>query len=194
MLSWRPVTSTEFEESSASSDAMQVEEAGREEKWEKFRAEYYMATFSRGDERLQAVVEITPEYPIRPPQFRLRLLKLPQFEFPANVRDKADPNALTALAALKGKTFNAALRDLEAEVNAHVPYSSTSQEEQLYVLAAQLKTIQALFDVLVDTEGNAAEMRGKIALRNAKGRDRSRPFHFSPQLGLFDFAFHPAPK
>jgi hypothetical protein len=54
-------------------------------------------------------VEITPEYPIRPPQFRLRLLKVPQFEFPAIVRDKADPSALAAVAAVKGKNFNVAL-------------------------------------------------------------------------------------
>lgn len=41
------------------------------------------------------------------------------------------------------------LQHLEGEVNAYVPFSLSTPEEQLYVLAAQLKTVQVFVQLPV---------------------------------------------
>lgn len=165
--------------------------------------------------RLEALVLVTEEYPLRAPLFWLRLL-----DAPSKLRDYASGvnlapalpaglNALADPAALKAQTDPEALRvtgwtplqSLAVEINVHydelLEFPPGAQRvpgegEDVLLLSLQLRKLQTCLDIFcAATSSDSQTTDGafsqvKLFLRPHRGKDRRLPFIFSPSLGLFD--------
>ena len=172
---------------------------GKGEEWWTRGAEHFQITFSRGSVVLEAWVEVTVEYPLRPPRFKLFLPKgLPDITSTsaaasggALVKATANAEVLAQVASgERGNMFVNDLNDIEIEVNNHFPCPlsefadqeasfqlSKSTDEAAcsqYLLSYQLRKLQTCLDLLVEARKNQS-VRFLEALR---GPDRRKPFVF----------------
>lgn len=132
---------------------------GSSDSWADFKARYYRGTFLREKTTLVFFVQITPEYPVRAPLFKLELLNHGK------------------------KMYDNNIRVMEEEVNVHFGELSCPDENDL--LAYQVRKLQFCFDVHMETKerGDASILSNKICLRRTRGRNRAKPFIVS-SMGL----------
>jgi len=163
--------------------------------WKKYGCSFYKAVFKRDKDELQAIIEISAEYPLRPPVFKLSINSIDNpFSISEYVRNKS---ALSVLATAEEKCkspeiCNNTLKSIEREVNANIADLIKTNENMLLTL--QLRKLQMCFDIEIELSRRTkaeslvtTQQQGKLAIRINKGRDRKRPFTFNQKLGVFDF-------
>ncbi|KAL2608415.1 hypothetical protein R1flu_026988 [Riccia fluitans] len=174
--------------------------------WESHGAHRYRAVLRRengpGGKRLEmeAQVEVTLEYPLRPPHFILRILPAGS----KNVSALPPPRGLLDVTetliigeAEVDDWFNE-LRAMEAEVNIHLP-TILPKAETNYTLAHQVALLSMLFDRLVHNEismpggqgpsstvGFSDRRSGMAGSRTVRGRDRRKAIAWNPEQGVFE--------
>lgn len=153
-------------------------------RWARADAAYYQATLMRGNTPLEAVVEVTPEYPQRPPRFVLALPKgFPDGKAGAPsvtevMRATSDPGALEEAAATSASFATNDLKAMENGVNAFVldtgagtgaEMDASSDASGGCLLACQVRHLQAAFDAFVDSR-----KEGLPSPLTARGKDRRK--------------------
>ena len=112
---------------------------------------------------------------------------------------RGPPPALEAVASAaalrvaelhRGGSRDLALLQMESELNRPVePPDELLQSDGIYSLSFAVQRAITLLDVYVETDGDgggATAIRGTLASRRVRGRDRRRPFVFDPRSGQFD--------
>jgi hypothetical protein len=139
---------------------------------------YYRASFKNGQTSVSAVVEISPEYPVRAPRFlfqprmptstkALEKDKLPMYENQLKVRSNRPINPICSLVNL----YLFVLQEIEIEVNAYYD-ELTPKGSDHFLLLHQLRKIELCFDVLCN---GAADGEVDVSLcfgRERRGKDR----------------------
>lgn len=64
------------------------------DEWEEYACRYFKIILKKDSSRLQGLISIGPDYPVRPPFFRLNMLNPENPVIPPEVQQKSDPNAL----------------------------------------------------------------------------------------------------
>lgn len=130
----------------------------------------FEAIVERGSAKLKANVAVSANYPNYPPVFMLRL----------------------DWKSSKSVTTGDSIREMEREINVHwmelVPKGQTWNN----ILVNQVQRLLMCFDVYLESETIDAAVEGpaefskeKVFFRQSRGRNRSKPYHFLPKLGLF---------
>lgn len=153
--------------------------------WYQVCAEYYQFAFAKGAVTLEGVVEISPEYPVRPPSFRLFFTKgVSDKGLVPNplVKSTANSDALT-LSMTKGTSseFSNDLFDIQVEVNSNFPrplreIAEGEEKGDMFLLSFQLKKIMVCFDLLSAAADKSSQLSFSQLIR---GRDRRRPFSYN---------------
>ncbi|KAG6615836.1 Conserved coiled/coiled coil protein [Phytophthora cinnamomi] len=117
---------------------------------------YFRASFKNGSTSVSAIVEISPEYPVRAPRFIFQ----PRSSTSSRAPDKN-----------QFPVYENQLKELEIEVNAY--YNElTPKGSEHYLLLHQLRKIEVCFDVLCNA---AADGDADVSLcfgRERRGKDR----------------------
>ena len=118
--------------------------------------------------QLQALIEVSPEYPVRAPLFRLQHLNKDSasVSYPASVKEKSDPSALQ-VASQNPSNYDSNLKLIEIELNAQYYQLTPDELPNDYLLAYQVKKLDMCFDIYVNTLQNSDEFK--------KGLERIRP-------------------
>ncbi|KAL3676328.1 hypothetical protein R1sor_026276 [Riccia sorocarpa] len=176
--------------------------------WESHGATRYRAVLRRenghGGKRLEveALVEVTLEYPLRPPQFTLRILSSGSKDastLPPPPRGLLDVTETLIIGEADVDHWFSELRAIEAEVNIHLP-AILPKEEIAFTLAHQVALLSMLFDRHVDNEvsmpggqvpsstvGSFSDRRsGKAGSRTVRGRDRRKAIAWNQEQGVFE--------
>lgn len=111
---------------------------------DRYHCRYYTAIFKHDKARLQATVEISPEYPIRPPRF------LFQPRTPGK------------------ETYETSLKDIEIEVNSFYDELIPNQSQN-WILSHQLRKVEQCFDII-----NTSGVQTAVFGRSRRGKDRRR--------------------
>jgi len=183
LTKWEEVTKTDFYRHEEGWKVEEGEvrvapsEAESEDTWQTYRTIYFRALFKREKVQLQALVEISPEYPTRAPFFKLNVLqnKEDAVQFPNTVKAKADPDALK-LVTLSSQ-FDNDLKNIETEINANFGKLLPSDLPDDNLLSYQLQKLQECFDIHCETMEHGEEMKNiKDTIRPVTGRGRSVQF------------------
>ncbi|BBN18525.1 THO complex subunit 5 [Marchantia polymorpha subsp. ruderalis] len=175
--------------------------------WESHGAHRYRAVLRRdnvpGGKRLEleAQVEVTLEYPLRPPHFLLRILPPGNKELsalPAPPRGVLDVTESMVIGEANVDNWFNELRAIEAEINIHLP-GILSRSEVNYILAHQVALLSMLFDRHVDNETSllggqgpsstssfADRTTGQVGSRTVRGRDRRKAIAWNQEQGIFE--------
>eukprot|EP00742_Colponemidia_sp_Colp-10_P009407 GILJ01010254.1.p1 GENE.GILJ01010254.1~~GILJ01010254.1.p1 ORF type:complete len:828 (-),score=154.47 GILJ01010254.1:150-2387(-) len=155
---------------------------------------YFKMSFQRGEVELDALIEISPEYPQCAPRFKLQFTKPP-----ASISDKVTRLISDSVKAAfvqqvppesSQPVYNSHLKMIESEL---IDFTDalTSEDSAHFLLSAQIRRLQICLDILVDSE-SSLEVSGSVEhgysqfLRRHRGRDRAKPFSFNPQTSLFE--------
>jgi len=164
------------------SKAVSVSSSSRHHKisWERLHCSYYKGIFKMDNkDQLEVLVEISPEYPVRSPCFKLRYVpyKRPSISssLPSVVRDKCKSSALDAVS--RESPYNNITKQLEIDINMHyeeVLPKGVTRDELLTYLMRKLKTCM---EILVELEkrGNDSVLTNILG-RPYRGPDRRPPF------------------
>lgn len=161
--------------------------------WWKSGAEYFQAGISRANTALEVFVEVTAEYPFRPPRMHCRFSKKASTEKAlvpnALVKTTADPAALALSMAQTGRAMghHNDVQEIEFEVNSNFPFPlgalAIAEEAGSHLLCYQLQKIQVCFDVM--SESADTSNAGKLYSQAIRGRDRRKPFVYDPKQHIF---------
>jgi hypothetical protein len=141
---------------------------------------------------VHALVQVHVDYPLRPPCFRLQLVKAPlKHSVPPALAALADAQAVAAASSQEAANhaLNHYLRDIEREVNAFsnavslcaaprarrgaARDSSPAQAHPL-LLTAQLRRLQVAVDVMAQAHQGGVH-QGQLFLAAFYGRERALP-------------------
>jgi len=159
-------------------------------------SKFYKLVFERNHVQLEGLVEVSPEYPDKPPLFKLHFAKPPQLlathslaNLPADSNLKKlinDKNSLSLALKPTEQPVDNNLKAIEIELNAYYDELKASYGEDM-ILTAQIKKLQVCFDVYMEIDRNGGELQqgGKMCVRALRGRDRKKPYVMT-DLGLFD--------
>lgn len=123
--------------------------------WWRSGADHFSVTFKRDNLEVHAVVQVTPEYPVRPAFFHLYLNPRASRALVPNalLKSLGDPDALSLASSNEGQqaTSSNSLRDMEIEVNTRFrgPLVDLAEEEaagRYHLLSSQLRRLQVLID------------------------------------------------
>jgi len=144
--------------------------------WERSHCRYFKAVFAKEKVQLQALVEISPEYPVRPPVFKLNLpRKIDAEVYPPEFIAKSDPEALKI--ARSSPCFDNNLKNMEVEVNANYSVFTRGQLTSHWLLSYQIQRLRMCFDIYVDTTTQAQQLKHETGIRPFRGRARSFQFN-----------------
>ncbi|CAG2212482.1 THOC5 [Mytilus edulis] len=129
---------------------------------------FFTATMDRGSAKMTAQIVMTPDYPAVAPLF---------------------------LVSLQWQTERSALNDIniqemEEEVNVHYKEMIIHKSHD-QILANQLQRLLMCFDVYLETETQNAEegpkeiSKEKVYARFARGPNRTKPYKFCAEVGIF---------
>eukprot|EP00741_Cyanophora_paradoxa_P017618 tig00021012_g17018.t1 len=190
---------------SGGADAMDVDSTGAgapaDAAWLRHGARSFRALAKRPDGvAMEATVEVTAEYPLRPPRFTVLSI--------TRTGGAAPRAASPAPGAPLPGSENVA-RAIELEVNVYV-HELVPPGAEAYLLSFQMKRLLGCLDIYAESEqappgrqagvgsaaggtgvlggpaGSAAALAGRWFVREARGRDRRRPFAFDEGTRLFD--------
>ncbi|XP_045172199.2 THO complex subunit 5 homolog [Mercenaria mercenaria] len=130
---------------------------------------YFTAVIERGTAKLTASIVVAPDYPTVAPLFCINIL------WGSNRNSQNDSH----------------IQELEEEVNIHYEeLMSKKSHDQL--LTNQLQRLVMCFDVYLETEAQNSSNEGpleiakeKVFTRVSRGRQRSKPYKFNPDTGIF---------
>lgn len=122
----------------------------------RYGCKYYEASFKNDKVKLNSFVEISPEYPVRPPRFLFQA--------------RTPTTSGTA-------EFNTLLKDAEIEVNAYYKELIPNGSED-WLLSHQLRKVQLCMDI-ISTLGPQTAVFGRIR----RGKDRHRAIAIAPESG-----------
>ncbi|XP_065831134.1 THO complex subunit 5 homolog [Oscarella lobularis] len=117
---------------------------------------FFEATFKNGTTEFKTVVSISPQYPSVAPAFIV------------------SKNGV-------GAGEDCDIKGLEAEVNVHYPELVFSCLPK-WLLSLQIKRLMMCFDIYAECESSERE---KIYFRVSRGKDRSRPYVYDSEKGIF---------
>lgn len=130
---------------------------------------YFVAGLERGTAKLTARIVVAPDYPTVAPVFAVC------------VKWQSDRSALN--------DFH--IQQMEEEVNLHYE-ELTKDKSHDQLLTNQLQRLAMCFDVYLETEtvntareGPSEISREKVFTRVARGPQRSKPYKFCPDIGIF---------
>jgi len=154
--------------------------------WESFNCKYCKATFKCDKDDIQAYIEVSCEYPIRSPRFKLRYSHHQQSPFyPPEVASKCNPNALAAVTTHHAKTFDNNLKHLETELNVYCDQLLDKGEDQFLLLSHQIRMLKTSLDIIHEFDRKGKEsVLAKLLGQPFRGRDRRRPFSYQDLVPL----------
>jgi THO complex subunit 5 len=157
--------------------------------WQLLGDSQYRVQLDRGDYSLEGLIEVSAEYPVRAPSFKLSFCKHPEGGDRPCIKGAVVDQAASQLTSGPSNTTNNDLEAMEEELNVH--YEELLEECNLQtgynLLSLQVRKLQQCFDIYVSTEPSHSSAKGgKICFRPQRGRVRKRPFQFNTQTGLFD--------
>eukprot|EP00299_Pterocystis_sp_00344_P018923 c9426_g1_i1.p1 GENE.c9426_g1_i1~~c9426_g1_i1.p1 ORF type:complete len:607 (+),score=158.86 c9426_g1_i1:39-1823(+) len=118
-----------------------------------------------GTVEMEALIEISVEYPLRAPLFTIKFTQHP---------DKDPLHHVNHL--------NAIMREVNSQVTSFTP-----EREENMTLSFQMRHLQMLLDIYVKTEMKSdGEVGSRLSIRNSYGRDRQKPFVFNRQTRMFE--------
>lgn len=140
---------------------------------------------------VHALVQVHVDYPLRPPCFRLQLVKAPlKHSVPPALAALADAQAVAAVSSQEAAShaLNHYLRDIEREVNAFsnavsvccaarawgATRGSFPAQAHPLLLTAQLRRLQVAVDVMVQAHQGGVH-QGQLFLAAFYGRERALP-------------------
>jgi len=157
--------------------------------WEAQGDSLYKVQLDRGDYSLQAMIEVSAEYPVRAPSFKLSFCKHPEGADRPSITGAVVDQAASQLVSAASNTTNNDLEAMEEELNVHYQelLETCDMKTGYNLLSLQVRKLQQCFDIYVSTEPSHSSAKGgKICFRPQRGRIRKRPFQFNSQTGLFD--------
>ena len=145
---------------------------------------------------LGVIIHLFADFPSSPAHITLDWL-VPPKRFadgpagpPPALEAVASAAALRVAELHRGGSRDLALLQMESELNRPVePPDELLQSDGIYSLSFAVQRAITLLDVYVETDGDgggATAIRGTLASRRVRGRDRRRPFVFDPRSGQFD--------
>ncbi|CAH0475153.1 unnamed protein product [Peronospora belbahrii] len=118
--------------------------------------QYFRACFKNGQTKVSAIVEISPEYPVRAPRFLFQ----PRSSTSSKAMDKSQISV-----------YDNHLKEIEVEVNAYYDELIPKGSEH-FLLLHQLRKIEQCFDVLCSSAVDGDVDLSLCFGRNRRGKDR----------------------
>jgi hypothetical protein len=117
---------------------------------------YYRAVFLTDRDQIEALIQVSKEYPLRPPLFRIKKIKKKPVSgsnntvstshvpaYPAQIRTKMDEGAVQQLtASAKEPSYDSTLQQIETELNANSSALVSSDSERLNILPLLLNRLR----------------------------------------------------
>lgn len=116
---------------------------------------FFLATLQHGQARLYGLVCIGTGYPVTPPCFAVMVES-------TSGETQREPHDIQ-------------IKNLEAEVNLHFPWSLKGDKHGKFLLCRQLRRLQECFDVFVESKKSPSERRTRL-LHQIRGRGRLLSF------------------
>lgn len=130
---------------------------------------YFTAVIERGTAKMTAHIVVAPDYPAQAPLFCVNVI------WGTNRNSQNDTH----------------IQEFEEEVNIHYDELTTKKSHD-QLLTNQIQRLVMCFDVYLETEAQNSNNEGpteiakeKVFTRLARGHQRSKPYKFNPDTGIF---------
>lgn len=168
---WKRIPKQEYQNMIVHESIKNSSSDGESLSWEHVGSKYFLLNLKRQNVELSSVVEISVEYPFRPPIFTLLPLKGNfkdrSWDFPSSVKNAADTQALQLMQS-NTPLFDNHFKDIETVVNVHVPASITKRDA-ISFLFAQIHKLQLCLDIIHNESADSGS-------KNLSGRSRRLQF------------------